>query len=158
MIWIWVPVQSVLLLVMHGALKRWTWTINLLNSEYSPNIHSKVLERNFNSEKARRYNKNELMIIDCFCVVCLSNVLCTMSCLVCHECCPHYLHLCLGKLAGLLVLRSLPHFLLELSTNLRRSSTIKHKAPTNLTNPPLWSFGLHPNFTSTYFVVFRLGL
>ena len=65
-----------------------------------------------------------------FCVVSLSNVLCTMSCLLCHECCPHYLHLCLGKLAGLLLLRSLPHFLLELQTNLCEVSLKLLKADT----------------------------
>ena len=64
------------------------------------------------------------------CVDSLSNVLCTMSCLVCHECCPHYLHLGLGKLAGLLLLRSLHHFLLELQTNLREVSLKLLKAAT----------------------------
>ena len=41
--------QSVLLLVLHGALRRRTGTIYLLNSEYSADIQSKVLKGKSNA-------------------------------------------------------------------------------------------------------------
>ena len=52
--------QSVLLLVLHGALKRPTGTIDLLlYTEYSADIHSKVLQRKLNPTL---YDKSKSML------------------------------------------------------------------------------------------------